>query len=58
MLEIDNDQIEDFIFLIVTHELVHAIDDQHFNLEDKILGEIPGIFFLISEYLFFSFSPL
>jgi len=34
ILEIKDDQIEDFIFLVVTHEMVHALDDQHFNLKE------------------------
>lgn len=34
MLEIKDDQIEDFVFLIVTHEMVHALDDQHFDLQE------------------------
>lgn len=36
MLEIKDDQIEDFVFLVVTHEMVHAIDDQHFDLRKKM----------------------
>ncbi len=36
MLGIAEKDFDDFVFLIVTHELVHALDDQYFDLNGKI----------------------
>ncbi len=36
LLEVKDDQIENFVFLLVTHEMVHALDDQYFDLKEKI----------------------
>ena len=36
MLEVNDEDLEDFVFLVVAHEMVHALDDQHFDLQ-KIL---------------------
>jgi len=41
------------IFFIITPSFSNS-----FNLVDNILGDIVGIFFFISEYLFFSDIPL
>lgn len=35
-LEVKEDQLEDFVFLLVTHEMVHTLDDQHFDLNKLI----------------------
>ncbi|MBN1905384.1 MAG: hypothetical protein JW927_09825 [Deltaproteobacteria bacterium] len=47
-LEVKEDQLEDFVFLLVTHEMVHALDDQHFDLNKLIASrttvEIAGAF--------------
>jgi len=36
MLGIKDANIEEFVFLVVTHELVHALDDQYYNMQKKI----------------------
>ena len=36
MLEIKDEQIDDFIFLVVTHEMVHVLDDQYFDIQEKM----------------------
>lgn len=39
VLDLKVDQIEDFVFLIITHEMVHALDDQYFDLRTKIAAK-------------------
>ncbi len=34
MLEVEDEDFEDFVFLVVAHEMVHALDDQHFDLQE------------------------
>ncbi|OEU68991.1 MAG: hypothetical protein BA863_06245 [Desulfovibrio sp. S3730MH75] len=34
--KIKNENLDDFLFLVITHEMVHALDDQYFNLGEKI----------------------
>ena len=36
MLEIKDEDLEDFAFLVVAHEMVHALDDQHFDLQKSL----------------------
>ena len=36
MLEINDEDFEDFVFLVVAHEMVHALDDQHFDLQESL----------------------
>jgi hypothetical protein len=31
--QVKKDNFYDFVFLVVTHEMVHALDDQYFNLD-------------------------
>jgi len=38
ILGIKDADIEDFAFLVVAHEMVHVLDDQHYNLHGKIEG--------------------
>jgi hypothetical protein len=39
ILEVKDDQLHDFVFLLVTHEMVHALDDQHFDLNKMIASK-------------------
>lgn len=36
ILEVKDEQLYDFVFLLVIHEMVHALDDQHFDLRKII----------------------
>ena len=36
MLEIKDEELEKIVFLLVTHEMVHALDDQYFDFQKKI----------------------
>ena len=36
MFDLKDRSLYDFIFLLVTHEMVHALDDQYFNIQQKI----------------------
>jgi hypothetical protein len=35
MFVIKDDDFQDFVFLVVAHEMVHALDDQYFDLQKK-----------------------
>lgn len=35
-LKIKDESLDDFLFLVITHEMVHALDDQYFDLGEKI----------------------
>ena len=35
-LKIEDKSLDDFLFLVITHEMVHALDDQYFDLGEKI----------------------
>jgi hypothetical protein len=39
ILEVKEDQLHDFVFLLVTHEMVHALDDQYFDLKKIIASK-------------------